>query len=153
MITYHPTSVCVFPGSIQHLCNFTTMVRVSYTSHSVATLLTNLGDLRPSVVYITLQPAPRYVTYTCMYILLWCCVTNFLTHETHDDCIVIHVWVSTQQLSEIPAVHMLGPLQLSARPVIHALTALTLAWKLEFADFLHKHAQVSIVHSLTYTYI
>ena len=47
------------------------------------------------------------------------------------------------QLSEVPEVFEVGPLHILSGPVTHSLSALAVAWKLEFASFLHKQAQVS----------
>ena len=43
----------------------------------------------------------------------------------------------------------MGPLRLSAQPVVNSLSALTQAWKLKFASFLHSQAQVSLSLSLS----
>ena len=66
------------------------------------------------------------------------------TKPTQEQCcrhIERFLEVETE-LEEIAAVHIIGPLHISALPVKHSLTALTVAWKLEFTNFLHKQAQV-----------
>lgn len=46
------------------------------------------------------------------------------------------------KVQEIPAVLLVGPLQLSTAPIKSSLKALAVAWKMKFAAFLHKQAKV-----------
>ncbi|KAL5457324.1 hypothetical protein EMCRGX_G034572 [Ephydatia muelleri] len=49
-----------------------------------------------------------------------------------------------RKVQEIPAVLLVGPLQLSTAPIKSSLKALAVAWKMKFAAFLHKQAKTSL---------
>ena len=48
------------------------------------------------------------------------------------------------QVSEVPPTFTVGPLHLTTEPIKNSLKALTVAWKTEFASFLHSKAKVSV---------
>ena len=48
-----------------------------------------------------------------------------------------------EKIGQFQEVFVVGPLQLSTRPVKNSFRSLALAWKYEFASFLHQQAKVS----------
>lgn len=47
-----------------------------------------------------------------------------------------------EKIDSLRTVFTVGPLQLSSKPVKNSLRALAVAWKIEFASFLHEQGKV-----------
>ena len=68
-------------------------------------------------------------------------------HELLKNPIFILIFILSSQISSVPSVYSVGPLQLVTTPVKNTLRALAVAWKTEFIGFIHKQAKVGCLKS------